>query len=160
MFVNKMKMDGRHQIAEACTLKKKWEVGVKLQVNSTAIGVEAPSASDATRILNTLTQFKHHKLAHATRNHTGEPSPMAYLIERKSQTIFVTATSIVSKGKPREMIVESRPEYAVVQLAGVQEQFPVPWEEVYAAAKKRHEANLRLERKALKKRRRSTQSKR
>ena len=42
---------------------------------------------------------------------------MAYLIERKSQTIFVTATSIIAKGKPREMIVESRPEYAVVQLA-------------------------------------------
>ncbi len=39
---------------------------------------------------------------------------MAYLIERKSQTIFVTATSIIAKGKPREMIVESRPEYAVV----------------------------------------------
>ena len=43
---------------------------------------------------------------------------MAYLIERKSQTIFVTATSIIAKGKPREMSVESRPEYAVVQLAG------------------------------------------
>jgi hypothetical protein len=70
---------------------------------------------------------------------------MAYLIERKSQTIFVTATSIVAKGKPREMIVESRPEYAVVQLAGMPDKFPVPWEEVYAAAKKRHEANLRLE---------------
>ena len=70
---------------------------------------------------------------------------MAYLIERKSQTIFVTATSIIDKGKPREMIVESRPEYAVVQLAGVQEKFPVPWEEIYAAAMRRHEANLRLE---------------
>ena len=70
---------------------------------------------------------------------------MAYLIERKSQTIFVTATSIIAKGKPREMIVESRPEYAVVQLSGVPEKFPVPWEEVYAAAKKRHHANLRLE---------------
>ena len=70
---------------------------------------------------------------------------MAYLIERKSQTIFVTATSIIAKGKPREMIVESRPEYAVVQLVGVHEKFPVPWEEIYAAAKRRHEANLRLE---------------
>ena len=26
---------------------------------------------------------------------------MAYLIERKSQTIFVTATSIIVRGKPR-----------------------------------------------------------
>ncbi len=85
---------------------------------------------------------------------------MAYLIERKSQTIFVTATSIIARGKPREMVIESRPEYAVIQLSGIAQKFPVPWEEVYAAAKKRHEANLRLERKALKKRRRSTQSKR
>jgi hypothetical protein len=84
---------------------------------------------------------------------------MAYLIERKSQTIFVTATSIVAKGKPREMIVESRPEYAVVQLSGMPEKFPVPWEEVYAAAKKRHEANLQIERTALARRRRSTRSK-
>ena len=79
---------------------------------------------------------------------------MAYLIERKSQTIFVTATSIIANGKPREMIVESRPEYAVVQLAGVQEKFPVPWEEVYAAARKRHEANLRIEGAAMQKRKR------
>ena len=84
---------------------------------------------------------------------------MAYLIERKSQTIFVTATSIIAKGKPREMIVESRPEYAVVQLAGVQEQFPVPWEEVYAAAKKRHDANLKIERKAIERRKLSARSK-
>lgn len=79
---------------------------------------------------------------------------MAYLIERKSQTIFVTATSIVAKGKPREMIVESRPEYAVVQLTGIAEKFPVPWEEVYAAAKKRHESNLRLEARTLRSRKR------
>lgn len=83
---------------------------------------------------------------------------MAYLIERKSQTIFVTATSIIAKGKPRELIVESRPEYAVVQLAGVQDKFPVPWEEVYAAAKRRHEMNLRLERQARQNTNRSTRS--
>jgi hypothetical protein len=83
---------------------------------------------------------------------------MAYLIERKSQTIYVTATSIVAKGKPREMIVESRPEYAIVQLAGVDEKFPVPWEEIYQAAKRRHDANLKLERQAILKRNRSVGS--
>lgn len=83
---------------------------------------------------------------------------MAYLIERKSQTIFVTSTSIIAKGRPREMVIESRPEYAVVQLSGMPEKFPVPWEEVYAAAKKRHEANLRLERQAMRKANRPTRS--
>ena len=56
-----------------------------------------------------------------------------------------TATAIVAKGRPREMTIESLPEYAVVQLSGMREKFPVPWEEVYAAAKRRHEANLGLE---------------
>ena len=51
---------------------------------------------------------------------------MAYLIERKSQTIFVTATSIIARGKPREMVIESRPEYAVIHLAGIPESFPCP----------------------------------
>ena len=79
---------------------------------------------------------------------------MAHLIQRKSRTIFVTATAIVAKGRPREMTVESRPEYAVVQLSGMPEKLPVPWEEVYAAAKRRHEANLRIEKRAKRKRRR------
>lgn len=70
---------------------------------------------------------------------------MAYLIERKSQTIFVTGTSIVVRGKPRKIVIESRPEYAVVRLAGLPEGLPVPWEEVYATASRRHEMNLRLE---------------
>jgi hypothetical protein len=83
---------------------------------------------------------------------------MAYLIERKSKTIFVTATSIVAKGKPREMIVESRPEYAVIKLAGIEEGFPVPWEEIYQAAKRRHDANLKFERQAILKRNRSVRS--
>jgi hypothetical protein len=84
---------------------------------------------------------------------------MAYLIERKSQTIFVTATSIVANGKPREMIVESRPEYAVVQLSGMPEALPVPWEEVYKAAIRRREANLRLEQDARRNAHRSKPSK-
>lgn len=87
--------------------------------------------------------------------HTGDPDPMAYLIERKSKTVFVTATSIIAKGKPREMIVESRPEYAVVQLSGMPEALPVPWEEVYQAAMRRHESNLQLERESRRKAHRS-----
>jgi len=84
---------------------------------------------------------------------------MAYLIERKSRTIFVTATSIISNGKPREMIVESRPEYAVIQLSGAHEKFPVPWEEIYEAAKRRHDENLRLEQQATRKRNRAIRPK-
>ena len=74
---------------------------------------------------------------------------MAYLLERKSQTIFLTATAIVAKGKARKMIIESRPEYAVVQLSGSRERLPVPWEEIYELARKRHQVNLRMERRSI-----------
>ena len=43
---------------------------------------------------------------------------MGVLLERKSQVIFVTASSVEEDGKTREVIVESRPQYAVVQLNG------------------------------------------
>lgn len=56
------------------------------------------------------------------------------------------------------MTVESRPEYAVVQLSGLREALPVPWEEVYQAAMRRHKANLRLEQQASRKVHRSKRS--
>jgi hypothetical protein len=70
---------------------------------------------------------------------------MGYLIELKSETLFVTAVDIFWKGKPRKMTIESRPEYAVIRLSGTDEKFPVPWDEVFQAANARHEMNLRLE---------------
>ena len=70
---------------------------------------------------------------------------MGYLIELKSETLYVTAVDIFWKGKPRRMTIESRPEYAVIQLSGIDEKFPVPWDEVFRAANTRHEMNLRLE---------------
>src|SRR5580698_2680246 len=38
--------------------------------------------------------------------------PMGVLLERKTQVIFVTASSVEQNGKAREVIVESRPQYA------------------------------------------------
>jgi hypothetical protein len=70
---------------------------------------------------------------------------MGYVIELKSETLYVTAVDIFWKGKPRRMTIESRPEYAVIQLSGIDEKFPVPWDEVFRAANARQEMNLRLE---------------
>ena len=70
---------------------------------------------------------------------------MGYVIELKSETLYVTAVDIIWKGKPRRMTIESRPEYAVIQLSGIDEKFPVPWDEVFRAANTRHEINLSLE---------------
>jgi hypothetical protein len=70
---------------------------------------------------------------------------MGVLLERKTQVIFVTASSVEQNGKPREVIVESRPQYAVVQLNGSKEKYPIAWEMIYELAKERHTENLRLE---------------
>jgi len=70
---------------------------------------------------------------------------MGVLLERKSQVIFVTASSVKENGKAREVIVEGRPQYAVVQLNGSKEKYSVAWEMIYKLAKKRHAENLRME---------------
>ena len=60
---------------------------------------------------------------------------MGVLLERKTQVIFVTASSVEQNGKAREVIVESRPLYAVVQLNGSKEKYPVAWEMIYSLQK-------------------------
>jgi DNA gyrase inhibitor GyrI len=70
---------------------------------------------------------------------------MGVLLERKTQVIFVTASSVEQNGKAREVIVESRPQYAVVQLNGSKDKYPIAWEMIYELAKERHSENLRLE---------------
>jgi hypothetical protein len=85
---------------------------------------------------------------------------MGYLLERKTKTIFVTASSVNVNGKPREVVIESRPEFAIVQLIGSKERYPVAWEKIYDVAKEHHEENLRLEARSQKTRRRSQRMKR
>jgi len=70
---------------------------------------------------------------------------MAYLIERKAQTIYVTASSVSENGKKRRIVVESRPEFAIVRLAGARGEFPIAWKMIYEAAMRHHAENLRLE---------------
>jgi hypothetical protein len=70
---------------------------------------------------------------------------MGVLLERKTKVIFVTASSVKQNGKAREVIVESRPQYAIIQLNGSKEKYPVAWEIIYKLAKDRHAENLRLE---------------
>ena len=70
---------------------------------------------------------------------------MSCLIEHKAQTIFVSASSVKENGKKRRIVIESRPEFAIVRLLGAKGQFPIAWEMIYEAAMRHHAANLRLE---------------
>ena len=70
---------------------------------------------------------------------------MAYLIEHKTQVIYVTASSVNQNGKKRKIVIESRPEFAIVRLAGARGEFPIAWKTIYEAAMRHHAENLRLE---------------
>jgi hypothetical protein len=39
---------------------------------------------------------------------------MSCLIDHKAQTIFVSASSVKKNGKKRRIVIESRPEFAIV----------------------------------------------
>ena len=43
---------------------------------------------------------------------------MGCLLERKARIIFVSASSVEENGKKRRVVIESRPEFAIVQLNG------------------------------------------
>jgi hypothetical protein len=70
---------------------------------------------------------------------------MSCLIEHKTQTIFVSASSVKENGKKRRIVIESRPEFAIVRLLGTKGQFPITWKMIYDAAMRHHAENLRLE---------------
>ena len=70
---------------------------------------------------------------------------MGCLIEHKTQVIFVSASSVKENGKRRRIVIESRPEFAIVQLHGLRGRFPIAWVMIYEAAMRHHAENLRLE---------------
>lgn len=70
---------------------------------------------------------------------------MGCLLERKAQIIFVSASSVAESGKKRRVVIESRPEFAIVRLNGSKKRYPIAWEMIYDIAKQNHANNLRLE---------------
>jgi hypothetical protein len=70
---------------------------------------------------------------------------MSYLINHKAQTIYVTASSVSENGRKRRIVIESRPEFAIVRLLGARGRFPISWEMVYKLAMRHHAENLRME---------------
>ena len=70
---------------------------------------------------------------------------MAFLIKHKAQVLYIAASSITESGKKRKIIIESRPEYAVISLQGQKEKYPISWEHLFRTAQRHLEYNLRLE---------------
>jgi len=73
---------------------------------------------------------------------------MSYLVNRKTELTFKTASTITEAGKARSVVIESRPNYAVVKLSGTQVKYPIAWEHIFHLARNRHAENLRQEKRA------------
>ena len=74
---------------------------------------------------------------------------MGYLPDRKARTIFITGSAVLRNGKRRNIVIESRPEFAIVKLCGTKTNYPLAWESIYEVAVQHHAANLSLESQAL-----------
>jgi hypothetical protein len=70
---------------------------------------------------------------------------MGCLIERQAQSIFVTASSVNENSKKRKIVIESRPEFAIVKLLGSKKCFPISWGMIYEAATRHNANNLKRE---------------
>jgi hypothetical protein len=70
---------------------------------------------------------------------------MGYLPDRKAKTIFITASTILDNGKQCKLVIESKPEFAIVRVDGTTTNYSLAWEKIYETALQQHEANLRLE---------------
>jgi hypothetical protein len=64
---------------------------------------------------------------------------------RRARVTYLTESQASDGTTKRAIIVESRPQYAVLQLEGTKIRYSVAWERIFALAETNHERNLRRE---------------
>ena len=70
---------------------------------------------------------------------------MLFSPERRARLTYVTASHVSDGRTNRQIVVESRPEYAIIQLKGTKIQYPIAWTKIFALAEDHHQHNLRIE---------------
>jgi hypothetical protein len=70
------------------------------------------------------------------------------LLERKAQIIFITASQVNKNGKKRRVLIESRPEFAIVRLNGIERAISNRIGADLRNRERHHSENLRLEARA------------
>lgn len=73
---------------------------------------------------------------------------MTRLTERKTRLIFTSADVVRERGRLREVIIEAKPMYAEVRLAGMRTSFPISYAAIYHAAGRIAAERARAEKKA------------
>lgn len=70
---------------------------------------------------------------------------MIFSPERRARLTYLTESEASDGNRKRAIVLETRPEYAVLQLDGTNTRYAVRWEAIFQLAKTNHERNLRLE---------------
>jgi hypothetical protein len=70
---------------------------------------------------------------------------MIFSPERRARLTYLTESQVSDGTTKRAIIVETRPQYAVLQLEGTDIRYGLAWERIFALAETNHERNLRFE---------------
>ena len=76
---------------------------------------------------------------------------MTDLTMRATRLRFRTSAEIKVRGKYRKVVVEARPEYAIIRLEGMRTEYTVPWDAIFSLGGKMFSAAERAEKAAKKK---------
>src|SRR5215831_10739889 len=71
--------------------------------------------------------------------------PIIFSPVRRARVTYLTESHASDGTTKRAIIVESRPQYAVLQLEGTNIRYSIAWERIFALAETNHQRNLRLE---------------
>jgi len=70
---------------------------------------------------------------------------MVFSPERRARVRYLTGSQASDGTTKRAIVVESRPQYAVLELEGTDIRYSLAWERIFALAETNYERNLRLE---------------
>lgn len=70
---------------------------------------------------------------------------MIFSPEHRARVTYLTESQASDGIKQRTILVESRPQYAVLQLDGTNIRYSVAWEAIFRLAETNHERNLQVE---------------
>lgn len=70
---------------------------------------------------------------------------MTSLVERKSRLVFETSCEVRAKGRYRQVVIEARPEYAIIRLKGIHSKYMLPWDAIHDLAARLQAEKLRRE---------------
>lgn len=76
---------------------------------------------------------------------------MIFSPERRARLTYLTASEVFDGTRVRQIVIESRPTYAILQLEGTNVRYSVAWEKIFELARNHHQLNLELEATAVRK---------